>query len=287
MPSKKEKFLFDTTVYYHLLEYGDDFRVFIENEFIKNGKAYTLHLVHLEIRIGLIRSFIQYYKDVAHIREPHKVNTIIRRGSVNNRNLQRLSILVDTILPAEESVTYNSDTNKYLAQIEVAIAGTATKINRLIHRIRGDFSDHDLLRFDLLDHSQYDEYLAICEKTGNKLPLNVFFRTHFRKLEWLDKKIQNADRTILTADEIEYIEKVTEKIGKVLSDPDNAMKKGTYSKMGDLAILLHVSALSHLGRMTIVSNDMSYKAMNKVINGKTFDYSPKLKEIVDTWVGSA
>ncbi len=280
---KKVKYLFDTTVYYHLFEYSEDFQQFLDDKFINNGRTYTLNLVLLELRIGLIKTFIEYYQMVERLRDAKKAHTIFRRRSGNfNRDYQKVTILTENILPSVDTVINNGDINKYLAQLEAAISNTAIKIRKLTGNVRGEFADHQLLKFDLLEASEYPDYIKVCEDMKFKLPFNEFFASYPRELSELHDKLQNADRAELSTKVLEYIDTLCEKLETVVNEPSNALKKGTYSKMGDIAIMLNLWCLG-MGKVTTISNDKSYRTVSKLLTKPHYDYSLELSKIVEEW----
>ncbi|HSW66189.1 MAG TPA: hypothetical protein VLI54_03570 [Bacillota bacterium] len=126
------------------------------------GSRNTLYYCLIEFRLGLLHSWVEYFKSVEALGDVHMAISVASE-TFRIRELKNHALLQATLSYLNDSI-HPHDIDLYLAQVESAIFEIQEMTQRIIRRVEGNFEGHPVLAATLNSREDYGEFLRICKE---------------------------------------------------------------------------------------------------------------------------
>lgn len=261
--SKKlfEQIIFDTSIYPELLKAS--YPEFIaEIEKYPVTKKYGLYFSIIELNLGLIKSWVEYFEEV----EDKKDISIAKAIMSDKYGRQSKNyIILDSLNTQFNDVTPNKDISGYLAQLEGTIFLAVTIINNSVKSFVGNFNRYELASFQVDYREEYGAFLKKC-KLNRITELKNYLAGNSKKLKLMDIYINEQLKTKDNAE----LRKWNMLIKQALSDSSMCDTYRLNQKYGDIVIALELQR-----RHKLLTTDGSFDLLATAIDKPHIKLSKK------------
>ena len=257
---KHPNVLLDTSIFYERLKLNPP-KFSSKLDRIVTGNKYGVYYSIIELNLGLIKYWVDFYNLVSEIRDVP--SSIAEATNWHGRRSTYVGIL-HSLNARMNQVVSCDDVDRYLDYLEATIANSTTLLEDTVKGFIGEFSKHPLSKLLYLTRDDHANFIVKCEE-HKIVPISSYLVKQKKALEELEAYIDDE----LTRHNTQRNRGLKVLVSDAIADPLDCDKKITKNrKYGDILI-----ALDAPKSQILVSKDTAFEVLCNGLGKQYLNFS--------------